>query len=153
MPPACLIINKNVDDVRLVDLLEQMSIDNSRVAPSVPVHYGGPVEPGRGFVLHSTDYHSGLSSMKINADVSMTSTLDILEDVAEGNGPARALFALGYAGWAPGQLEAEIAANGWLIVDPTPELIFDTPDARKWSAALGILGIDPAILSSTGGSA
>lgn len=148
-----LIVNKPADDVTLADLLDQTSISKTGIDPKLPIHFGGPVEPGRGFVLHSTDYHSELSSLKVDTSFSMTSTLDILEDVAIGAGPAQAIYALGYAGWAPGQLENEIAQNGWLIAKPTTDLVFETPDKQKWSQALHLLGIDPAILSSSGGRA
>lgn len=148
-----LIVNKPVEDVTLSDLLDQSSISTNSLDDALVLHFGGPVEAGRGFVLHSTDYHSELSSLKVSGDFSMTSTMDILEDVAQGTGPDKSIFALGYAGWAPGQLEAEIAQNGWLVVKPSQQLVFDTEDSKKWSQALHLLGIDPAILSSTGGRA
>jgi len=148
-----LIVNKPVPDVSLHDLLDQMSICKTDLRADQTVHFGGPVEPGRGFVLHTPDYHSGLSSLAVTEAFSMTSTVDILEDVGQGNGPSKAIYALGYAGWGAGQLEGEIASNGWLTVQAEPELIFDTGDCQKWRQGLTMLGIDPAILSSTGGSA
>jgi len=148
-----LIVNKRVEDVKLTDLMDQLSIPKGQGSDNIGVHFGGPVEHGRGFVLHSSEYRSQLSSMEVNTDFSMTATIDILEDIGASEGPEKAIVALGYAGWGPGQLETEIAQNGWLIADATPENIFDVPDADKWKAALGTIGIDPAILSSSGGRA
>lgn len=148
-----LIVNKRVQDVELGDLMNQLSIPKGDTSPDLPIYFGGPVEHGRGFVLHGADYKSELSTMQTGLQFAMTATIDILEDIGAHKGPERALIALGYAGWGPGQLEQEIAANGWLLADVGPEIIFDTPDSQKWSASLGAIGIDPAILSSSGGSA
>lgn len=148
-----LIVNKQVEDVKLTDLMDQLSIPKNSESQDWPVYFGGPVEHGRGFVLHSSEYHSELSTMKTGDAFAMTATIDILEDIGTANGPKQALIALGYAGWGPGQLEQEIAANGWLLADVGPEVIFETPNAEKWAASLRVLGIDPAILSSSGGSA
>ena len=101
------------------------------------VHLGGPVETGRGFVLHSADYFKAESTLPIDESVCLTATIDILRDIAKGTGPDKALLALGYAGWAPGQLESEIHANGWLNCPADPELIFDPEVDRKYSRALG----------------
>ncbi len=131
-----LIVNKPAEDVRLSDLLSQLDIVPQPPERDMPVHFGGPVESARGFVLHSTDYASSLQSMKVSDEFSMTATLDILEDIATGAGPKRALMMLGYAGWGPSQLESEIAMNGWLTADADPALIFATADADKWGAAL-----------------
>lgn len=148
-----LIINKATDDLRLGDLLEQLSIEKNVLSRDVPVYFGGPVEHGRGFVLHDRSYSSSISSMDFAPDFAMTATLDILEDMAQGGGPEDVILALGYAGWGPGQLEAEIAENGWLICEATPKLVFGTGDGEKWEAALTTLGISPLTLSSEGGRA
>ncbi len=148
-----LIVNKRVEDVELSDLMDQLSIPKGNESAHYPIYFGGPVEHGRGFVLHSSDYSSELSSMAAGTSFKMTATIDILEDIGAGKGPQKALIALGYAGWGPGQLEGELASNGWLVADVGTDVVFDTLDAQKWSAALGALGIDPAILSSSGGSA
>ncbi|MGH1577750.1 YqgE/AlgH family protein [Planktotalea sp.] len=148
-----LIVNKRVEDVKLTDLMDQLSIPKGTSGNDWPVYFGGPVEHGRGFVLHTPEYRSDLSTLDAGDAFAMTATIDILEDIGAGKGPEKSLVALGYAGWGPGQLEAEIAANGWLIVEAGPEVVFDQPDAEKWSASLGALGIDPAILSSSGGNA
>ena len=117
------------------------------------VHIGGPVERARGFVLHSTEYQSKLKTLNVGDAFGMTATLDVIEDIAAGQGPQDALIMLGYAGWGSGQLEGEIAQNGWLTVDASPELVFATEDTGKWAAALATLGIDPLSLSASAGRA
>ncbi|MBV0913199.1 YqgE/AlgH family protein [Anianabacter salinae] len=148
-----LIVNKPTDGVAMDDLLMQLEIDGGIGSAGIGVHFGGPVEHGRGFVLHSSDYGANSSTLRIGDGFGMTATLDILEDIAGGRGPDRVLLALGYAGWAPGQLEGEIRANGWLTCDATPELVFDTPDAQKWQSALKGLGVEALGLSSVAGRA
>jgi putative transcriptional regulator len=148
-----LIINKPAAELQFNDLLDQLDIPKSDDARQISVHFGGPVENGRGFVLHSSDYDGNDSTLKVSDTVGMTATLDILEDISRGSGPSAAFLALGYAGWGPGQLEAELQNNGWLTSDAPLDLLFD-PDAKpKWERALAILGIDPLLLSATGGRA
>ncbi|PVA09682.1 YqgE/AlgH family protein [Pelagivirga sediminicola] len=148
-----LMINKLADDLKLSDLLEQLDIEAAPGARQMPIHFGGPVESGRGFVLHEAGYQSSISTLEVDARFSMTATLDILEDMAAGEGPGRALIALGYAGWGPGQLEDEIGRNGWLICDASADLVFGTSNGAKWSAALAVLGVDPLVLSAEAGTA
>jgi putative transcriptional regulator len=149
-----LIVNKCAGDVNFGELLKQLKIEPVTEEPKArPIHIGGPVETTRGFVLHSTDYDANLHSMKVDQSFSMTATLDILEDIAAGKGPAQALMLLGYAGWGPGQLEGEIADNGWLTADASAELVFSEDDAHKWEAALHTLGVDPLSLSGSAGHA
>lgn len=148
-----LIVNKPAIDMSFADLLEQLDIEVKTPLDGVKVYFGGPVETGRGFVLHSPDYQSDLRTLQVHAEIALTPTLDVLEDIAAGRGPSQVMMMLGYAGWGPGQLEAEIARNGWLTVDGSEDLIFGTPDRRKWAAALERLGIDPAVLSPESGSA
>ncbi|MFP4273392.1 MAG: YqgE/AlgH family protein [Paracoccaceae bacterium] len=148
-----LIVNKPTEDVTLTDLLDQLSIETLPDARRLKVHFGGPVEAGRGFVLHSPDYQSSISSLQVDDRFCMTATLDVLEEFARGAGPRQALMALGYAGWGPGQLEAELAQNGWLTCDADPALVFSTDDAGKWQAALRLLGVDALMLSGSGGRA
>jgi putative transcriptional regulator len=147
-----LIVNKPLDGLTFPDLLQQLKIDFSPKA-EVSVHFGGPVEHGRGFVLHSQDYTGTGSTLDVVDDFSMTATQDILESIARGQGPIRSLLALGYAGWGPGQLEDEIQTNGWLTCDATPEIVFAEEDSTKWSAALRSLGVDPLTLSAAAGRA
>ncbi len=151
-----LIVNKRADDLKLKDLFGRLGIpigDGPSGMAKTPVHYGGPVEMGRGFVLHSSDYHSDEATMQVDDGTSMTATLDILHAMATDRGPDRAIIALGYAGWAPGQLEAELQANGWLACPADEGLLFGSDEDSKWDKALAKIGVHPAMLSSTGGRA
>jgi putative transcriptional regulator len=148
-----LIINRPALDLTFANLLDQLSIPRAPEGRDIRIHSGGPVERGRGFVLHSPDYTGGPATMRIGADYGMTATLDILEALARGDGPTRALLALGYSGWGPGQLEDEIRANGWLIADAAEDLVFSPDDAGKWVGALRAMGIDPLMLSAAAGRA
>ena len=148
-----LIINRPARDLTFGNLLDQLSIPRAPEGRDIRIHSGGPVERGRGFVLHSPDYTGGPATMRIGSGYGMTATLDILEALARGDGPARALLALGYSGWGPGQLEDEIRANGWLITDAAEDLVFSADDAGKWMGALKGMGIDPLMLSAAAGRA
>ncbi|MEW9919722.1 YqgE/AlgH family protein [Marimonas sp. MJW-29] len=148
-----LVVNKPAVGVSLSDVLDQLSEESGPAKRQLGVHFGGPVETGRGFVLHSDEYRSAMQTLPIEGGFALTATLDVLEDIAEDRGPERALLMLGYAGWGPGQLEGEIAQNGWLTADAAQELVFDLPDAEKWEAALRSLGIDPLVLSAAAGRA
>lgn len=155
-----LIVNHRARQLNFPDLLVQLDvIDEAEAirlperAGAVPVLKGGPVETGRGFVLHSDDYHADNSTLDIDDGVSLTATLDILRAIAAGQGPHRALLALGYSGWSPGQLEAEVQANGWLTCPADSAILFDTPIESKYDRALRKIGIDPAMLSSDAGHA
>lgn len=148
-----LIVNKRVEEVTFSGLLEHLKIPRAPQGREIAVHFGGPVERGRGFVLHSPDYRGGATTMKIEGGYGMTATLDVLEALARGDGPHRALLALGYSGWGPGQLEAEIARNDWLTAEADAGLVFADDDARKWTGALRSMGIDPLSLSSSAGRA
>lgn len=148
-----LIVNKPAPEVRFSDLLDQLGIAPLPEMRDIRVHFGGPVEHARGFVLHSADYTSGAATLKVDSRTSMTATLDVLEHLAQGQGPASSLLALGYAGWGPGQLEAEIATNGWLLCDARDDIVFGRANEHKWGAALKSLGIDPLSLSATSGRA
>ncbi len=148
-----LILNKPSADVRMSDVLDQLEIQPSKKAAAMPVHFGGPVETGRGFVLHSSDYQSSLHTLSVPGGFGMTATLDILEEIARDQGPSRAIMMLGYAGWGPGQLENEIGHNGWLTADASANLVFSTSASDKWVETVKSLGIDPLGLSSTAGHA
>jgi putative transcriptional regulator len=147
-----LIVNKPAETLALKDLFERLDIPVSEAIAKEPVRFGGPVETGRGFVLHSADYHAEGATLGVDETTSMTATLDILHAMAAGTGPERAMVALGYAGWAPGQLEAEMQRNGWLYCAPDDGLLFDADNDTKWDRALKKIGVDPALLSA-GGSA
>ena len=148
-----LIVNKPSSELKFSSLLEQLKIDVGRPERDIRVHFGGPVENGRGFVLHSGDYLSEESTLQVNDGFGMTATLDVLEELARGSGPDSALLALGYSGWGPGQLEEEIQQNGWLTCDATPEIVFGSNDDGKWTEALSTLGVDPLMLSGDAGRA
>jgi len=148
-----LIVNKPAIDLQFSDLLDQLNITPAEPFTPIEVYFGGPVEHGRGFVLHSKDYIAKDSTLEVDDKFGMTATLDILEDISHGNGPDACLLALGYAGWGPGQLEDEIRANGWLTCDADADLIFSDDHTTKWTGAIESLGIDPRLLSATGGTA
>lgn len=148
-----LIVNKRADKLKLKDLFSKLGIPIGKVMGKVPVHYGGPVETGRGFVLHSSDYYADDATLKVDDETSMTATLDVLQAMAMNRGPGRSIVALGYAGWAPGQLESELQENGWLACPADPDLLFGDDEDSKWDRALAKLGVHPAMLSPTGGRA
>lgn len=148
-----LIINKPVEEVALKDVLDQLEISADTKPIEGSVHFGGPVETARGFVLHSSEYRSRLQTLDVAEAFGMSATVDILEDIAQGQGPREALFMLGYSGWGPGQLENEIAQNGWLTGEATMDLVFGTDYTEKWTKALSEMGIDPLGLSATAGRA
>lgn len=148
-----LMVNKSNIDLDMPTLLAQLDIDASADLSSHRVHFGGPVELGRGFVLHSSDYATESATLEVSDEIHMTATLDVLEDIGHGRGPSVWMMALGYAGWGPGQLEAELMQNAWLVCDGSNRLIFDLPDAEKWEAALETLGVAALALSSEGGRA
>ena len=146
-----LIINKPVKGIDFKDLFGQLEIKDVAI-DRLPVHFGGPVETTRGFVLHSSDYRSEEGTTVTEA-ISLTATLDILRDIAAGGGPARHLLALGYSGWAPGQLENEIKANGWLVVDADDQIVFGPDMQAKWAQALTKIGVNASFLSGQAGNA
>lgn len=150
-----LIVNKPMAKPGLTDLLSQLGIAvaSSDRGGQAPILFGGPVETGRGFVLHSRDWAGQAGMMEISDDLAMTATRDILEDIAAGHGPQHALLALGYAGWGPGQLEAEILANGWLVAEGDATITLDGAHATKWQRALAAMGVDPRTLSAAAGRA
>src|ERR1700677_3655876 len=155
-----IVINQRAQDIQFAELLVQLEIvrqaDAIRLPPSVGavrVVRGGPVDTGRGFVLHSSDYRSGDSTVKIAEGVCLTATLDILKAIAQGAGPRRAVLALRCAGWEPGQLENEILANAWLVGPVDSSLIFDSNHSAKYDRALGLLGASAASLSAEAGHA
>jgi putative transcriptional regulator len=155
-----IIVNHPAANIKFPELLVQLEvipaverIQLPTCAEDVKVLKGGPVETGRGFVLHSADFFIENSTLPIDEGICLTATLDILKAIARGNGPASAILALGYAGWAPGQLEQEIQQNGWLHCSADSELIFGTDTETKYQKALRKIGIDPGMLSSEAGHA
>jgi len=149
-----LIVNKPLEELSFSGLLEHLKIPVAPEGRDIRVHFGGPVERGRGFVLHSSDWRPlGEGTMKVPGGLEMTATINVLEALAKGGGPGKALLALGYSGWGPGQLEAEIARNDWLTCEAPEALLFAPDDGAKWSAALRGMGIDPLTLSAAAGRA
>jgi len=148
-----LILNQPVPDLRFHDLLAQLHIPRGDQARDIRLLIGGPVERGRGFVLHSADYQSGNATIAVGSGYGMTTTLDVLEALGHGRGPLQAIMAFGYSGWGAGQLEGEIARNDWLIGDASDGLVFGAEAERKWALALGNMGINPMALSPSGGRA
>lgn len=151
-----LVVNRRIEDLAFADLLRHLDLSDASVAqdPAPLVHFGGPVERTRGFVLHSDDWQStDGESLLVPGGYCVTSTLDILVAMAAGTGPKRALLALGYSGWGAGQLDGEIQRNDWLVADVLPEVLFRADDAEKWAMALRGMGVDPVTLSGAAGRA
>jgi putative transcriptional regulator len=155
-----IIVNKRAPMLSFGELLARLDITPAQerikvpdVVESMPVQFGGPVEPGRGFVLHTADYYSSDTTLPIDEGVALTATLDILRAIAEGSGPRRVLLALGYAGWGPGQLDDEIQRNGWLHCAADEDLLFGSDLDSKYAAALRKIGVDPSMLSGISGHA
>lgn len=153
-----LVVNQSLEDMRFADILEELKLGDKDELIQLPetvknrqVLRGGPVQKSRGFVLHSSDYFKVGNSYEVTDDICLTATLDILKAMAFKNSPAEALFALGYCGWSPGQLEQELQANGWLTVPFSRELLFGLPIEARYDAALARLGITRATLSATAG--
>jgi len=155
-----IVVNQRAQNIKFPDLLVQLEVipASERIqlpdeAEEVKVLKGGPVETGRGFVLHSSDFFIENSTLPIDDGICLTATLDILKAIASGTGPASAILALGYAGWAPGQLEQEIQQNGWLHCPADSELIFGGDIEHKYERALQKIGIGLGMLSSEAGHA
>ncbi|HRJ68565.1 MAG TPA: YqgE/AlgH family protein [Beijerinckiaceae bacterium] len=155
-----LVINKRAPNLGIQDLMVQLKLisqDAGILLPpavdAIQVLSGGPVEKSRGFVLHSNDFFIESSSLPVDDGIAMTITMDILKAIAAGRGPERALVALGYAGWGPGQLDREMQENGWLHCPPDLSLIFDKEHETKYERAMRRIGIDPRMLSSEAGHA
>ncbi|MFD1882665.1 YqgE/AlgH family protein [Paracoccus pacificus] len=157
-----LVLNRPMPELGFPKLMEQLGIEVTGTLPVIPIHFGGPVEPSRGFVLHrvAADAAEPEGQLRISPTLALTTTRNILEDIAQGQGPDTAILSLGYAGWGPGQLEAEMLANGWLVGDPetggdglADEIIFGADNDSKWPQALRRQGIDPRLLSGSAGHA
>jgi len=147
-----LMINREMDNLTFPELLEQLEIPVSADADEIRVHFGGPVESGRGFVLHSTDYNQE-GTMLVDNGLALTATVEILRSIVSGDGPRHHLLALGYAGWGPGQLDSEIQSNGWLHAPASEAFVFGRRLDSMWEKAIGLLGIDPIMLSGDAGHA
>ncbi len=155
-----IIINQRAKNIGFTDLLNQLDLlpdakdeDIEERLDRMVVHVGGPVDSGRGFVLHTADYFVKDSTLSIGKDMCLTATMDILRAIANGKGPKQAILALGYSGWAAGQLEGEIQSNGWLNGPSDPELVFDLDLNRKYEQALSKIGVNPSHLVADSGRA
>jgi putative transcriptional regulator len=155
-----IVINKTTEEITFSELLERLHIKSSsepielaHEQRDIMVHFGGPVETARGFVLHSSDYFADDATLPIDEEIGLTATLDVLRAMVAGEGPRQALLALGYAGWGPGQLETEIQDNGWLSCPCDQDLLFETALDAKYTSALAKIGIDPAFLTAQAGRA
>ncbi len=147
-----VVVNRPIE-MNLHSLLEQIGIAfDAGVVKPLPVHFGGPVQTDRGFVLHSPP-GQWQSTLAVSPEIGLTTSKDILQAVARGEGPPQMLITLGYAGWAPGQLEHELAQNAWLTVQASPEVLFEMPAEERLPAAMGLLGVDYANLSEQAGHA
>ncbi|MBB4153507.1 putative transcriptional regulator [Sphingomonas jinjuensis] len=144
-------LGATIDGLTLHDLLDQLEIDHG-VAPDAPIHFGGPVETRRGFVVHSNDW-SGQDTVDVGGRWALSGTIDVLRAIAAGNGPSRWVAALGYAGWGAGQLDGELTRPGWLAVTGDETLLYDTPAEERWSVGYAQAGVDPRLLVSDLGTA
>ena len=147
-----IIINKKIDYDLYPDLLQQLGIDKPLNNKKLFIRYGGPVESGRGFVLHSDDMVRK-ETLNIDKGVALTSTAEFFDDLSKGKGPKNCILALGYAGWQPGQLESEIMRNSWMSLSVDNSFLFDDEVSRKWSQAYKLMGFDPNSLSFQSGNA
>lgn len=147
-----IVLNRPIEALSFDDLLKQLDLEPVPPHRRIRMHQGGPVEGGRGFVLHTTDWSSD-QSLPVSGDLALTASVDILKAIAGGGGPRLGLLALGYAGWGPGQLEDEIQANAWLSVPPDETLLFGEEHDLKWNQAMAKLKVDPVLLSGAAGHA
>jgi putative transcriptional regulator len=148
-----LIVNKPIDGLPFRELMSKMDIPVTDATPRASVMFGGPVETDRGYVLHSNERANSPATLPVTSQIALTPTIDILRAIARGDGPRQFLFALGYAGWGPGQIENEIAANGWIHCDADDAIVFQNDVLSKWELALAKLGANLSGLSSDVGHA
>ena len=148
-----IIVNKPFDGLSFREVVEKLDVEITGETPDPPILFGGPVGTGQGFVLHTSEYPGGEATMPITPEISLTATVDILRAIAQGRGPLKALFALGYAGWGPGQIEDELTSNGWILCEADQRIVFGGDFDGKWKAALATIGADITGLSSDAGRA
>lgn len=147
-----LVVNKHLGNLTLKGLLEYLNLPQESMKRDLPIYFGGPIDTGRGFVLHSDDFtHPG--TVNLGNHISLTATVDVLQSIAEGDGPKDCLLAMGYVGWGPGQLDSELHSNRWLQVEADPETLFMIPIEKKWETAIAKLGVTPETLSEEFGQA
>ena len=147
-----IVINKTLDSIDFHELLDELDIPTDEKSQDIAVHFGGPVENQRGFVLHSSDYQHS-ETLFVDEKVGLTATVKVLRDLASGDGPAQSILALGYAGWGPGQLESEFQEDSWLSVPASDALLFEIANDDKWERAFNSIGVDLSVLSGSSGRA
>jgi putative transcriptional regulator len=147
-----IIVNYPVENIHIKEIFEQLDIDSQAQAKNFPIHFGGPVESNRGFVVHSADYSTEESLFEKDG-IAVTASINVLQELAEGKGPSQGMLVLGYAGWSPGQLESEIETGSWIVVPASAKLVFDTDNDTKWNVAVSTLGIDMGHYSTDVGHA
>jgi len=147
-----MIVNYPVESVGLKDILDQLEIETKTRLGRFPIHFGGPVEANRGFIVHSGEYE-GDGAMSENNGVVVTANIGVLQELAQGNGPDQGMLVLGYAGWSAGQLENEIETGSWIVIPASKKLVFDTDNEIKWNVAIATLGFDMGHYSTTVGHA
>lgn len=147
-----IIINYPVENIDIKEIFDQLDIVSKAQMNVLPIHFGGPVEANRGFIVHSGD-GSRAENLIEKDGIAVSASISILKDLAEGKGPSKGMLVLGYAGWSPGQLESEIEAGSWIVVPATKQLVFDTDNETKWSVAVSTLGIDMGHYSTDVGHA
>jgi len=147
-----IVINKTLDSIDFHELLDELDIPTDEKSQDIAVHFGGPVENQRGFVLHSSDYQHS-ETLFVDEKVGLTATVKVLRDLASGDGPAQSILALGYAGWGPGQLESEFQENAWLSIPASDALLFEIANDDKWERAFNSIGVDLSVLSGSSGRA
>ncbi len=147
-----VIVNYPVENIRLTEIFDQLGIHAATKPRDLPVHFGGPVESNRGFIVHEAEYPAE-GCLIAKDGIAVTASLSILQDLAEGKGPKNGMLVLGYAGWAAGQLESEIETGSWIIAPATRQLVFDTANDLKWNVAIASMGIDLGHLSTDVGHA
>jgi putative transcriptional regulator len=148
-----IIVNKPFEGLTFREIVAKLDVEVTPTTPDPPILFGGPVGTSQGFVLHTSEYPGGEATMPVTPEVSLTATVDILRAIAQGRGPLKALFALGYAGWGPGQIEGELTSNGWIMCEPDEHIVFGGNFDGKWKAALATIGADITGLSSDAGRA
>lgn len=148
-----LIVNRSKLDLVISDLLDHIGVEGDVKVADTPVLEGGPIDIDRGFVLHSSDWFRDDQTLKVSDALGLSTTKDALEALVAENAPDKAMLAIGYAGWGPGQLETEIADNSWLVAGGDDAIVFDTNMDSKWSDALSRIGVSPENLSALGGRA
>src|ERR1700722_7783369 len=141
-----LVVNKHLGNLTLKGLLEYLNLPQESIRRDLPIYFGGPIDTGRGFVLHSDDFaHPG--TVPLGNHIALTATIDVLQSIAEGDGPKDCLLTMGYVGWGPGQLDSELHSNRWLQIEADPEILFHISIEKKWEKAIAKLGVTPETLS------